>query len=166
MTTLALFVLLQLPANLTTPNGEWNGRFWLLLPDNERVLFLHGYISGFKAASLAEPNAELKAVETADKDDLSELRKLLAAAVERGVKLRQQNIPSGTIREIQKGVDRFYAAPENVNIPIWIALRVVALQFRARPESEIQAELESARWWVRRDLERCEKENVDCEHLR
>jgi hypothetical protein len=81
-------------------------------------------------------------------------------------KSEKENIPNATITEIETALDRFYASPENLNLPIWRALRVVALKFAARPESEIEAEIETARSVIRDDLERCEKENIGCEHMR
>jgi hypothetical protein len=52
--------------------------------------------------------------------------------------------PKANIGEIEKALDRFYASPENLNIPIWRAILIAALKFAARPASEVEAEMEIA----------------------
>ena len=77
-----------------------------------------------------------------------------------------ESIPMADVGETTTILDRFYLAPENLNIPIWRALRVAVLQIDNRPKREIDAEMETARSVIRGYIERCEKEKIGCEHLR
>lgn len=77
-----------------------------------------------------------------------------------------ESIPKANVGETATILDKFYSVPENLNIPIWRALRVAVLQIAGRPKREIDAEMETARSVIRLYMERCEKEKIGCEHLR
>jgi hypothetical protein len=134
-----------LPANQTTPAGFRNGRYWNSRVDSLRLFYLAGYFDGFDKGILEFLNRDTE-------------KRILA--------LESANIPSVTNGETLTALNRFYADPENLNIPIWRAIRVAALKFAARPAREAEAEMEAARAVIRSDWEQCEKKKLGCEHLR
>jgi hypothetical protein len=110
------------------------------------VIYLAGYFDGFDQALL-----EGLTRENAKEREASE----------------RENLPRHvSVGDAVGALDRFYLDPENLNIPIWQAIRITALKFASRPELEVEAEMEKARAGVRYDLEQCEKKKLGCEHLR
>jgi hypothetical protein len=131
--------------NQTTPDGFRNGRYWNTLDDNLRTFYLVGYFEGFGKA----------------------LREFLTPTTkERVLAIEASNVPGVGHGEILTAVSRFYAEPENLNIPIWRAIRVVTLKSAGRPAREVEAEMSKARAIMRTDWGNCQRKNVGCEHLR
>jgi hypothetical protein len=47
--------------------------------------------------------------------------------------------------EVLKGIDRFYQEPENMRLPIFVALQVFALKVAGAKATEIEAVMNTAR---------------------
>ena len=135
----------QAPVNQTTPDGYHNGRFWSSLALSPRTFYLAGYFDGFDKAL----------VEVLDRNTE---RRILA--------IESLNVPHVELGEMIAELDRFYADTENLNIPIWRAIRIAGLRLAAKPAWEIAAEMDTARAQVRSAWQQCEKKQVGCEHLR
>ena len=135
----------QAPVNQTTPDGYHNGRFWNSLDLSFRTFYLVGYFDGFDKALL-----ELLSQDTQ--------RKILA--------IESVNVPNVQQGQIIAALNRFYGDPENLNIPLWRAIRIAGLRFAARSEREVAAEVATARAVVREEWDQCEKKKLGCEHLR
>ena len=148
MFTLVLFSALafaQAPANQTTPDGYHNGRFWNTLNLSLRTFYLVGYFDGFDKALVEVLNQETE-------------RSILA--------IESMNVPHVGQGAMIAALDRFYGDTENLNIPIWRAIRIAGLRLAAKPAREIAAETETARAQVRSQWKQCEEKKLGCEHLR
>lgn len=142
----SVVTLAQPPVNATTPDGQTNGRFWQFLGDSRsRQLYLAGYFDGFDQALVSMLDGK-----NSKQVDL----------------VGSESIPKANVGETATILDKFYLVSENLNIPIWRALRVAVLQIAGRPKREIDAEMETARSVIRLYMQRCEKEKIGCEHLR
>jgi hypothetical protein len=135
----------QAPANQTTPDGYHNGRFWSSLALPQRTFYLVGHFDGFERAL----------VELLDRNTQ---RSVLA--------VESLNVPHVQEGAMIAELDRFYADTENLNVPIWRAIRIAGLRLASRPAWELAAEMNTARAEVRNAWDQCEKKQFGCEHLR
>lgn len=135
----------QVPANQTTPDGYHNGRFWKSLELSQRTLYLVGYFDGFDKALDEVLNRDTQ-------------RSILA--------IESLNVPHVQQGAMISALDRFYEDTENMNVPIWRAIRIAGLGSAGRPAREIAAEMDAARAEVRSAWDQCERKQLGCEHLR
>ena len=135
----------QLPANNTTPDGQGNGRFWRSLGSStSHAIYLAGYFQGFDQA----------------------LTEMLDGTNTQQVLKVGQDIPKANTGETAEALDKFYADPENLNIPIWRAIRIAALKIAGRPRAEMDAEMDTVRSVLRNWWRDCDEKKIACEHLR
>jgi hypothetical protein len=55
--------------------------------------------------------------------------------------------PKVSHSEIVKGIDQIYEQPDNASLPIWLAIRIVALKATGIPEDRIGEALEADGVW-------------------
>ena len=106
----SMLCLAQLPASMET-GGALNGRFWTGIQLDGKRMFLTGFVEGFHVASAQDSS--------------------------RG-QIDQAWLPQhGIVDDAVKGLDKFYAQPENLRLPIIFAIRVFAMQVAGKPQPEI-----------------------------
>jgi hypothetical protein len=125
----------QSPATETTA-GDRNGRFWESLSSTGKTYFIVGYSEAVRTASIL-PFLGEAAAKGGKVDD-------------QGRQLVQETIdlmfPKNVIfADVIKGLDRLYAEPENLPLPISSAMRVLAMKFRSDKTEDIDAELRRLR---------------------
>ncbi|MCU1231767.1 MAG: hypothetical protein JWO97_4651 [Acidobacteria bacterium] len=117
----------------TTPeiNPPNNGEEWLRLSSSEKLFWSIGYAQGYldalnKIDVASGPNSACAG---------------LAARTER------QSSTSGKVSgfELVSGLEKFYADPANVQIPIGSAIRIYLLQASGKDQTTIQELIETAR---------------------
>jgi hypothetical protein len=124
----------QIPEAYRT-NGQLNGRYWESLGDQLKTEFIVGYSEGITSGqvtpfvALALANSKLD--EKGNKS-LNDIQQLL--------------FPRGTpYGDVMKGLDRLYAEPENLPLPVSSALRVLGMKFRSDKAEDVEAELRRLR---------------------
>jgi len=100
--------------------GQYNGRFWKSLESNEKIVFVFGYKSAVREATIA--------FAAGDRDRYNKL-----------VEVAKIFWPGGlTGAEISSALDHFYETPENGPIIISDALEVVARRLTGEDEGTLQ----------------------------
>jgi hypothetical protein len=110
--------------------GGLNGRFWERLKPSDRLWFIIGVHEGLNITGISE-----------------------AATM----RLYFPDIPYG---DILKGVDRFYAEPENLRFPVVYALKIFALKVNGATQSEIDKDLAEHRQAIK-DVEKAIKKKQE-----
>jgi hypothetical protein len=93
--------------------GLFNGRFWVTAESATKT----AYLAGYHDHEIVFSDATAPDVASAEKENAL--------------------WPPLTIGEISKGLDNFYGQPENLDLPIRFALRVLAMKVVGRPQPEI-----------------------------
>ena len=115
--------------------GRLNGRYWESLAEQAKIDFVVGYAEGVRSAQVTPFGALAFANCKLDDEGNRFLRNTL-----------QLLFPQSTIYgDILKGLDRLYAEPENLPLPISSALRVLTMKFRSDKSEDIDAELRRLR---------------------
>jgi hypothetical protein len=124
----------QIPEAYQT-NGQLNGRYWVSLGEQSKTQFIVGYSEGITSSqvtpyvALGLGNSKLD--ENGNKL-LNDIQQLL--------------FPRGTpYGDVMKGLDRLFAEPENLPLPISSALRVLVMKFRSDKADDVEAELRRLR---------------------
>ena len=95
-----------------------NGRFWNGMKPDLRLAFIIGYMDSFHA--VADDNAN-------------------------------QWVPQGNgiaVADVAKGLDKFFAEPENLRFSVVDAIRIFAMKVAGKPQSEIEARMKEMRAWI------------------
>lgn len=116
-------------------NSQLNGRYWESLGIQSKIDFIVGYSEGVSSSQVM-PFVAL-ALAKCDLDDAG--NKFLNNA-------QQLQFPRETpYADVIKGLDKLYAEPENLPLPISSALRVLTMKFRSDKSEDIDAELRRLR---------------------
>jgi hypothetical protein len=153
MKPFALIVLLALfPCSAqTTSNrslGQWNGRFWNSLPATSKVYWLIGFQEGFGLGhSFGRSSVLNRAFPwTADAKTLDQRFKTQHDGdgdVVRDIDFYFASTLS--LGEVVAAIDRFYAEPENLILPIVEALEVFTAKVNGATQPAIDAKLAAYR---------------------
>jgi hypothetical protein len=131
--TLLMCTMALQAADRTTPeiNPPNNGQEWLRLSSSEKLFWSIGYAQGYldalnKIDVASGPNSACSS---------------LAARTER------QSSTAGKVSgfELVSGLEKFYADPANIQIPIGSAIRIYLLQASGKDQTTIQELIETAR---------------------
>jgi hypothetical protein len=124
----------QIPEVYQT-NGQLNGRYWESLEEQFKTEFIVGYSEDISSAQVVPFAALALANSKLDENGNKSL-----------VNIQQLLFPLGVpYVEVMKGMDRLYAEPENLPLPISSALRVLAMKFRSDKSEDVEAELRRLR---------------------
>ena len=116
-------------------SGQLNGRSWGSLDEHSKTQFIVGYSEGI-TSSLVTPYVAL-ALGSSKLDEKG--NKLLKD-------IMQLLFPRGTpYGDVIKGLDRLFAEPENLPLPISSALKVLGMKFRSDKAEDVEAELRRLR---------------------
>jgi hypothetical protein len=115
--------------------GLLNGDFWKMLPDLGKLLYVAGYTDGLTGGCMGDPK---KLVHT--QGELDKITKCTAGWIPKSISLP----------EIKSRLDMFYAPPENLNIELIDALRIIGMQANGTAQSEIDQQMDAARKGVKR----------------
>jgi len=106
-----------------------NGRGWLKLPDDaSRDIYLLGVINGLRWAWLEQGEVNSKLME--------------------GI-----YIPTLSIGETRKGLNRFYDDPANANVIVIFALEILKMRVDGKPQADIDKQTAEARAFARDAIE-------------
>jgi hypothetical protein len=117
----------------TTPeiNPPNNGTEWLRLSSSEKLFWSIGYAQGYLDA--------LNKIDVASGPN--------SACASLAARTERQSSTAGKVSgfELVSGLEKFYADPANVQIPIGSAIRIYLLQASGKDQTTIQELIETAR---------------------
>jgi hypothetical protein len=117
----------------TTPeiNPPNNGEEWLRLSSSEKLFWSIGYAQGYLDA--------LNKIDVASGPN--------SACASLAVRTERQSSTAGKVSgfELVSGLEKFYADPANIQIPIGSAIRIYLLQASGKDQTTIQELIETAR---------------------
>lgn len=116
-------------------NGKLNGRYWESMPETFKVGFIQGYSEAVTSLRVLPFVGIGFAHCKLDDEGAKNVRDVL-----------QLLFPEGIVYgEVMKGLDRLYAEPENLPLPIDSALKIVTMKFHNDRSEDIDAELRRLR---------------------